>query len=95
VRPRFLMPCLTGGDDGIFRIWDLRMLRPSGEAPPPAAHFKVGVMSSPLPESSHSLTTPRKQTAVLFSEPEREDEHERHSTAPHRTTVHRAALHCT
>lgn len=32
----------AGGDDGIFRIWDLRSLRPTGEAPPPAAHFKVG-----------------------------------------------------
>eukprot|EP01044_Picomonas_judraskeda_P007145 COSAG03_NODE_752_length_5993_cov_6.828809_1_plen_68_part_10 len=32
---------MKGGDDGIFRIWDLRTLRSSGEAPPPAAHFKV------------------------------------------------------
>ena len=50
----------AGGDDGIFRIWDLRTLRPSGEAPPPAAHFKVRQHAQPCRPST-------KQEACCFS----------------------------
>lgn len=48
---------MTGGDDGIFRIWDLRTLRPSGEAPPPAAHFKVRDLPSALVSRRLDITS--------------------------------------
>ena len=68
----------AGGDDGIFRIWDLRTLRPSGEAPPPAAHFKVRQHAQPCRPST-------KQEACCFSTTTRPSP--RSSGAP--TTAHR------